>query len=80
MRRQGRLVNHKRVERLLREHGISGHSRRAGRRTLPRADRRAAAASNQLTVLVTTLLERMRYRPGPIDGLAAKTGLDFQLR
>ncbi|GAA4024976.1 hypothetical protein GCM10022232_82990 [Streptomyces plumbiresistens] len=30
------------VERLMREHGIAGHSRRTGRRSLTRADRRAA--------------------------------------
>ncbi|MFD8780438.1 IS3 family transposase [Streptomyces sp. NPDC059916] len=50
--RQGRLVNRKRVERLMREHGIAGHSRRAGHSTLTRADRRAAPAPNQLTALV----------------------------
>ncbi|MFE2738455.1 IS3 family transposase [Streptomyces sp. NPDC059349] len=49
LRRQGRLVNRKRVERLMREHGIAEHSRRAGHRTLTRADRRAAPAPNQLT-------------------------------
>ncbi|WTQ96442.1 IS3 family transposase [Streptomyces sp. NBC_00145] len=54
LRRQGRLVNRKRVERLMREHGIAGHSRRAGHRTLTRADRRAAPAPNQLTALVKT--------------------------
>ncbi|MFE7015586.1 hypothetical protein ACFVAQ_34675 [Streptomyces sp. NPDC057651] len=40
--------------------------------------RRAAAASNQLAVLVMTRLKRMQYRPGLIDGLAAMTGLDFR--
>ncbi|MFE5021379.1 hypothetical protein ACFRAI_40135 [Streptomyces sp. NPDC056637] len=67
----------------MREHGIAGHSRRAGRHTLPLPTagpqgRRAAAASNQLAVLVMTRLKRMQYRPGLIDGLAAMTGLDFR--
>ncbi|MCX4734292.1 IS3 family transposase [Streptomyces sp. NBC_01363] len=42
LRRQGRLVNRKRVERVMREHGIAGHSRRTGRRGLTKADTRAA--------------------------------------
>ncbi|MEU1472865.1 IS630 family transposase [Streptomyces sp. NPDC005761] len=33
---------------------------------------------DQFTALVKTRLKRMQYRPGVIDGLAAKTGLDFQ--
>lgn len=33
---------------------------------------------DQLTALVKTRLKRMQYRPGLIDGLIAKTGLDFQ--
>jgi putative transposase len=33
---------------------------------------------DQLTALVKTRLKRMRYRPGRIDGLTAKTGPDFQ--
>ncbi|MFE5007354.1 hypothetical protein ACFRAI_29255 [Streptomyces sp. NPDC056637] len=33
---------------------------------------------DQLTALVKTWPKRMRYRPGLIDGLIAKTGLDFQ--
>ncbi|MBT2396201.1 hypothetical protein [Streptomyces sp. ISL-100] len=33
---------------------------------------------DQLTVLVKTRLKRMQYRPGLIDGLIAKTGLDLQ--
>ncbi|WSC03450.1 IS3 family transposase (plasmid) [Streptomyces scopuliridis] len=44
LRRQGRLVNRKRVERLMREHAIAGHSRRTGRRSLTRADHKAAPA------------------------------------
>lgn len=44
LRRRGRLVNRKRVERLMREHRIAGHSRRTGRRSLTRADRKAAPA------------------------------------
>ncbi|BFO16049.1 hypothetical protein SHKM778_24370 [Streptomyces sp. KM77-8] len=44
LRRQGQAVNRKRVERLMREHGIAGHSRRTGRRSLTRADRTAAPA------------------------------------
>ncbi|WP_079658111.1 IS3 family transposase [Streptomyces sp. 3214.6] len=44
LRRRGRLVNRKRVERLMREHGIAGHSRRTGRRSFTRADRKAAPA------------------------------------
>lgn len=37
LRRQGREVNRKRVERVMREHGIAGHSRRTGRRSLTKA-------------------------------------------
>ncbi|MEU6657971.1 hypothetical protein [Streptomyces sp. NPDC046821] len=33
---------------------------------------------DQLTALVKTRLKRMQYRPGLIDGLIAKAGLDFQ--
>ncbi|WP_328900699.1 IS3 family transposase [Streptomyces sp. NBC_00441] len=44
LRRQGRPVNHKRVERVMREHGIAGHTRRTGRRSLTRQDHRAAPA------------------------------------
>ncbi|MFJ8028583.1 transposase [Streptomyces sp. NPDC096311] len=33
---------------------------------------------DQLTALVKTRLKRMQYRPGLIDGLITKTGLDFQ--
>lgn len=33
---------------------------------------------DQLTALVKTRLKWMHYRPGLIDGLIAKTGLDFQ--
>ncbi len=33
---------------------------------------------DQLTALVKTRLKRMQYRPGLIEGLIAKTGLDFQ--
>jgi putative transposase len=32
----------------------------------------------QLAALVKTRLKPMQYRPGLIDGLIAKTGLDFQ--
>ncbi|MFF4582589.1 IS3 family transposase [Streptomyces sp. NPDC001373] len=42
LRRQGRPVNHKRVARVMREHGIAGNSRRTGRRSLTKADTRAA--------------------------------------
>ncbi|MFJ7962476.1 IS3 family transposase [Streptomyces sp. NPDC096324] len=42
LRRQGQLVNRKRVERVMREHGIAGNSRRAGRRSLTKADTAAA--------------------------------------
>jgi putative transposase len=34
---------------------------------------------DELTALVKTRLKRMQYRPGLIDGLISKTGLDFQL-
>lgn len=37
LRRQGRVVNRKRVERVMREHGIAGNSRRTGRRSLTKA-------------------------------------------
>jgi transposase InsO family protein len=43
LRRGGHRVNHKRVERLMREHGISGITRRR-RRGLTRADRNAIAS------------------------------------
>ncbi|MFF3585101.1 transposase [Streptomyces mirabilis] len=33
---------------------------------------------DQLTTLVKTRLKRMQYRPGLIEGLIAKTGLDLQ--
>lgn len=33
---------------------------------------------DQLTALVKTRLKQMQYRPGLVDGLTAKTGLDFQ--
>ncbi|MER5201493.1 transposase [Streptomyces sp. NPDC002884] len=33
---------------------------------------------DQLTALVKTRLKQMQYRPGLIDGLITKTGLDFQ--
>ncbi|MFI1395905.1 hypothetical protein [Streptomyces sp. NPDC020681] len=32
----------------------------------------------QLTALVKTRLKQMQYRPGLIDGLITKTGLDLQ--
>ncbi|MEU2517114.1 IS3 family transposase [Streptomyces syringium] len=42
LRRQGRPVHHKRVARVMREHGIAGSSRRTGRHSLTRADTKAA--------------------------------------
>jgi putative transposase len=42
LRRQGQVVNRKRVERVMREHGIAGNSRRTGRRSLTKADTAAA--------------------------------------
>ncbi|MFE9728843.1 IS3 family transposase [Streptomyces sp. NPDC005794] len=48
LRRQGRLVNHKRVERIMRERGIAGHSRRTGRRSLTKADAKAAPAPDRI--------------------------------
>ncbi|MEU1028310.1 IS3 family transposase [Streptomyces mirabilis] len=42
LRRQGRVVNHKRVTRIMREHRIAGNSRRTGRRSLTKADTKAA--------------------------------------
>ncbi|MFF7163418.1 transposase [Streptomyces sp. NPDC008086] len=33
---------------------------------------------DQLTALVKTRLKRMQYRPGLIEGLIAKAGLDLQ--
>lgn len=42
LRRRGRLVNRKRVERVMRENGIAGNSRRTGRRSLTKADTKAA--------------------------------------
>jgi putative transposase len=44
LRRSGRPINRKRVERIMRERGIAGHGRRTGRRSLTRADRTAAPA------------------------------------
>ncbi|WP_329460743.1 IS3 family transposase [Streptomyces sp. NBC_01497] len=42
LRRQGRVVSRKRVERVMRENGIAGNSRRTGRRSLTKADTKAA--------------------------------------
>ncbi|MDQ1005548.1 putative transposase [Streptomyces sp. V4I23] len=42
LRRRDRVVNRKRVERVMREHGIAGNSRRTGRRSLTKADTTAA--------------------------------------
>ncbi|MGW6413504.1 IS3 family transposase [Streptomyces vinaceus] len=42
LRRHGGAVNHKRVERVMRKYGIAGNSRRTGRRSLTRADTKAA--------------------------------------
>ncbi|WP_406469941.1 IS3 family transposase [Streptomyces sp. NBC_01615] len=42
LRRQGRPVNRKRVARVMREHGIPGNSRHTGRRSLTKADTKAA--------------------------------------
>jgi hypothetical protein len=42
LRRQGRPVNRKRVARVMREHRIAGNSRRTGRRSLTKADTKAA--------------------------------------
>ncbi|GAB2965696.1 IS3 family transposase [Streptomyces heilongjiangensis] len=42
LRRQGRVVNHKRVARVMRENNIVGNGRRTGRRSLTRADTKAA--------------------------------------
>lgn len=44
LRRLGRPVNRKRLARVLREHGIAGHTRRTGRRSLTRQDPKAAPA------------------------------------
>ncbi|WP_420716599.1 IS3 family transposase [Streptomyces sp. H27-H1] len=44
LRRHGHRVNRKRVERVMREHGIAGHSRRTGRRSLTKQDTKAAPA------------------------------------
>ncbi|MFJ5270495.1 hypothetical protein [Streptomyces sp. NPDC088358] len=33
---------------------------------------------DQLTALVRTRLKRMQYRPRLVEGLIAKSGLDFQ--
>ncbi|MFD6415868.1 IS3 family transposase [Streptomyces sp. NPDC060194] len=44
LRRQGRTVNRKRVERIMREHRITGHTRRTGRRSLTKQDSKAAPA------------------------------------
>ncbi|MGW3381678.1 MULTISPECIES: IS3 family transposase [Streptomyces] len=60
LRRRGRLVNHKRVERLMREHGIAGHSRRTRRRSLTRADRKAAPAPNLIKRDFTALAPGLR--------------------
>ncbi|WP_392749249.1 IS3 family transposase [Streptomyces sp. LN590] len=44
LRRQGRPVNRKRVERVMREHGIAGYTRRTGRHSLTKQDTMAAPA------------------------------------
>jgi putative transposase len=44
LRRRQRPVNRKRVERIMREHRIAGHTRRTGRRSLTKQDSKAAPA------------------------------------
>ncbi|THA55672.1 IS3 family transposase [Streptomyces sp. A0958] len=44
LRRLGRPVNRKRLARVMREHGIAGHSRRTGRRSLTKQDASAVPA------------------------------------
>ncbi|MFD5514124.1 IS3 family transposase [Streptomyces sp. NPDC127051] len=44
LRRQGRPVNHKRVARVMRENGIAGNGWRTGRRSLAKADTKAATS------------------------------------
>ncbi|MFK0287997.1 IS3 family transposase [Streptomyces sp. NPDC090499] len=46
LRRHGRVVNHKRVARIMREHRIAGNSRRTGRRSLTKADTKAAPSAD----------------------------------
>ncbi|UUN25602.1 IS3 family transposase [Streptomyces sp. FIT100] len=48
LRRLGKLVNRKRVERVMRERGIAGNSRRTGRRSLTKADATSAASPDLL--------------------------------
>ncbi|MEU3911424.1 IS3 family transposase [Streptomyces sp. NPDC029721] len=48
LRRQGRPVNHKRVARVMRESGIAGNGRRTGRRSLAKADTKAAPSPDPI--------------------------------
>ncbi|MCL7379771.1 IS3 family transposase [Streptomyces sp. 35G-GA-8] len=48
LRRQGRLVNRKRVERVMRQHGIAGNRRRTGRRSPTKAGSKAAPAPDMI--------------------------------
>ncbi|MFD7442964.1 IS3 family transposase [Streptomyces sp. NPDC059909] len=54
LRRQDRPVNRKRVARVMREHGIAGNSRRTGRRSLTKADTKAAPSPSARTGAFTT--------------------------
>ncbi|MGW1803044.1 IS3 family transposase [Streptomyces sp. NPDC001984] len=86
LRRQGRLVNRKRVERLMREHGIAGHSRRTGRRSLTRADRKAAPAPDLIGREFTATAPGLRvvgditYIPTAEGWLYLATWLDLATR
>lgn len=86
LRRQGRLVNRKRVERLMHEHGIAGHSRSTGRRSLTRADRKAAWAPDLLGRDFTAAAPGLRvvsditYIPTGEGGLYLATWLDLATR
>jgi len=44
LRRRGNAVSRKRIERLMREHGIAGHTRRRGRRSLTKQEKAARFA------------------------------------
>ncbi|MEV0688883.1 hypothetical protein [Streptomyces sp. NPDC050388] len=35
----------------------------------------AACTTDQIAALIRTRLKRMQYRPGPLDGVIAETGL-----
>jgi transposase InsO family protein len=86
LRRQGRLVNRKRVERVMRQHGIAGNSRRTGRRSLTKADSKAAPAPDLIgrdftaTTPGTKIVGDITYIPTAEGWLYLASWLDLATR